>query len=181
VLDPIGAARFWVEQGERRWLAACAIERSKGYAVCDTDPLKLHYVWSLWQIGVARERYWQAECAATRDAIANGRLGFADTYLVKRIDTQLARQQRDADPTRSRRNFELHVKLHERLVAWYRVMEKVLPGAVIWNLPDDGLAGLSERGNPASRSSVQTFDQMIQFLSMGCPTALGAHANAPGS
>lgn len=60
VLDPIGAARFWVEQGERRWLTACAIERSKGYVVCDTDPLKLHYVWSLWQIGVARERYWQA-------------------------------------------------------------------------------------------------------------------------
>jgi hypothetical protein len=48
-LDPVGAARFWVEQGARRWMAARAMERSSGIAVCDTDPLKLHYVWSLGQ------------------------------------------------------------------------------------------------------------------------------------
>jgi len=40
VLDPRGAARFWVEQGARRWTAACEMERSRGIAVCDTDPLK---------------------------------------------------------------------------------------------------------------------------------------------
>jgi hypothetical protein len=34
-------------------MAARAMERSSGIAVCDTDPLKLHYVWSLGQIGVA--------------------------------------------------------------------------------------------------------------------------------
>jgi hypothetical protein len=50
VLDPHGAARFWVEQGARRWTAACEMERSRGITVCDTDPLKLHYAWSLWQI-----------------------------------------------------------------------------------------------------------------------------------
>jgi hypothetical protein len=176
VLDPVGTAHFWVGQSERRWLAACAIERSKGFAVCDTDPLKLHYVWSLWQIGVACERYWRAECAATRDAIANGRLGFADVYFVKQIDPRLARQQRDADPTRSRRNCELHVKLHEPLVAWYRVIEKVLPGRVIWNLPDEGLAGLSDRDNAGTRSSVQTFDLMIHFLATRYPTPRGAAA-----
>jgi hypothetical protein len=60
-LNPAAAARFWVEQGERRWRAARAFERSRGVAVCDTDPLKLHYIWSLWQIGVAAERVWQAE------------------------------------------------------------------------------------------------------------------------
>ena len=35
---------------------------------------------------------------------------------MKRIDPQLAKQQRDADSTRSRRNFELHVKLHDLLM-----------------------------------------------------------------
>src|SRR5579863_6694380 len=82
-LNPAAAALFWVEQGERRWRAACAIQRSHGVAVCDTDPIKLHYAWSLWQIGIAAERVWQAERAATRDAIADRRIGFADAYLVK--------------------------------------------------------------------------------------------------
>jgi hypothetical protein len=59
-----------VEQGVRRWQAACAIERSRGVAVCDTDPIKLHYIWSPWQIGVAAERVWQAEHVATRAGTA---------------------------------------------------------------------------------------------------------------
>jgi hypothetical protein len=29
-LNPAAGARFWVEQGERRWQAACAIERLRG-------------------------------------------------------------------------------------------------------------------------------------------------------
>jgi hypothetical protein len=165
VLDPIAAASFWVEQGERRWLAACATERAKACAVCDTDPLKLHYVWSLWQIGAASKRNWQAECAATRDAIANGRLGFADVYLIKPIDRQLARQQRDSDPSRSRRNFELHVKLHDPLMAWYVAVEKTVPATVIWNLPGTGLSNLPARVDPAIRYSVPLFDQLINLIS----------------
>ena len=122
-------------------MAARAMERSSGIAVCDTDSLKLHYVRSLWQIGVASKRYWWEQCVATRDAIANARLGFADIYLVKRIDPLLARRLRDADLTRSRRNFELHVKLGDPLLAWYRTMERVLPRSVIWNLPDHFVRG----------------------------------------
>jgi hypothetical protein len=97
----------------------------------------------LWQIGVASERHWLEECAATREAIANARLSFADVYLMKSIDPWVVRQQRDGDPTRSRRNFDLHVQLHDPLVTWYRTMERLLPGAVIWNLPDKGVATLS--------------------------------------
>jgi hypothetical protein len=178
-LDPVGAACFWVEQGALRYMAACAMERSRGIAVCDTDPLKLHYVWSLWQIGVASERHWREQCAATRDAIANARLGFADIYLVKRIEPLLARQQRDLDPTRSRRNFNLHVKLHDPLMAWYRTMEKVLPRPIIWNLPDCGLASLSELGNPPNRSSILIFDQMVGLLPKRALTFPKCRSQAP--
>jgi len=164
-LNATAAARFWVEQGERRWQTACAIERSQGVAVCDADPIKLHYIWSVWQIGVAAERVWQAELVATREAIAACRIGFADAYLVKPIDPRRARQQRDADPTRSRRNFELHVKLLEPLMTWYRALEAVLPGAVIWDLPENGLTHLSHRSDRQIADSVLLFDQMIDLLS----------------
>jgi hypothetical protein len=83
---------------------------------------------------------------------------------VKRIDPVLARHQRDANLTRSRRNFELHVKLHDPLMAWYRTMEKVLPRSVICNLPDYGLAILAERGNLPNKSSIVIFDQMVGLL-----------------
>jgi len=159
VLDPRGAARFWVEKGARRWTAACEMERSRGLAVCDTDPLKLHYTRSLWQIGVASEWHWLEECAATREAIVSARLGFSDVYLMKSIDPWVARQQRDADPTRSRRNFDLHVQLHDPLVTWYRTMERLLPGAIIRNLPDKGLASLSNRGDQKLDSDLQPDDR----------------------
>jgi len=163
-LDAEAAARFWVEQGAHRWQAACTIERSRGVAVCDTDPIKLHYIWSLCRIGVAAERAWQAEHLATRDAIADGRIGFADAYLVKPIEPWRARQQRNADPTRSRRNFELHVNLLEPLAKWYEALEAVLPGAVSWNLPEAGLSSLSVRGNRSTEDTVRIFEEMMALL-----------------
>ena len=168
-LDPAGTAHFWVEQGERRWQAARAIERSRGVAVCDTDPIKLHYIWSRWQIGAAEERVWQAEHVATREAIAGGRIGFADAYLVEPIDPKRARQQRDADPTRSRRNFDLHVRLLGPLMTWYRALEAVLPGAVTWGLPEDGLTHLPDRRERPGGSAVQIFDQMMDSLARQRP------------
>ncbi len=101
--------------------------------------------------------------ALQRKSIAQGRIGFADVYLVNLIDPQHARRQRDADKTRTRRNFELHVRLSEPLTTWYRALETVLPGTVIWELPEDGLAGLP---GPRCRSigDMQIFDQMMDIL-----------------
>ena len=168
-LNPVAAAQFWVERGVCRWRTGCAIERSRAVAVFDTDPIKLHYIWSLWQIGFAAEWVWQAELVATREAIASGRLGFADVYLVKPIDPKRARHQRDADPTRPRRNFELHVKLLRPLMTWYRALETVLPGAVAWELPQDGLARLSGQSNRAIGKPVEIFDRIIDVLATERP------------
>jgi hypothetical protein len=98
---------------------------------------------------------------------------------VKRIDPLLARRLRDADLTRSRRNFELHVKLGDPLLAWYRTMERVLPRSVIWNLPDNGLAILAERGNPPNRSSIAIFDQVVGLLPTRMFTSAKYRSKAP--
>ena len=47
---PAAAARYWAERNAQRWRAAQAREAIDGIAVCDSDPFKLHYVWSLWRI-----------------------------------------------------------------------------------------------------------------------------------
>jgi len=167
--DPQAAADFWVTQNSCRWDKALKLERSLGVAVCDTDPLKLHYVWSLWQIGVASEQTWQFELTAMRDAFRERRIGFADRYLVKMLDEATARQQRENDPTRTRRNFELHLRLQASLVAWYAAIEAVMPGSVIWEHPTDGLLGLSGQSESAGRHDLGSFDAAVTLLSVTRP------------
>ena len=89
------------------------MEDISSWALCDSDCLKLHYIWSLWQIGQTSERHWRIELDATRETIAQGRIGFADCYIVGRIDPQLARELANADTTRRRGGFELHVRLNK--------------------------------------------------------------------
>lgn len=160
VADPLGAATFWAERNVDRWQAALAMEQRCGWSVCDSDPLKLHYIWSLWQIGEASERDWQVELAATRQTIANGRIGFADGYLVARIDPQRAREQALADSTRRRSRFELHVRLQTALLQWYGAIEQVLPGRVQFGLPERVPALQRLEG----RYVLEAFDQMIASL-----------------
>lgn len=160
IKDPVGAATFWAERNVDRWQKALAMEDNSSWALCDSDPLKLHYIWSLWQIGETSEHDWRTELDATRETIAQGRIGFADCYIVGRIDPQLARERAKADTTRRRSGFELHVRLQQALLTWYSAMDEVLPGRVRFGFPSEmpTLKSLDER------YAVVAFDQMIASL-----------------
>ncbi|MFS2069410.1 hypothetical protein ACEN9D_11675 [Pseudomonas sp. CT11-2] len=160
IKNPTGAAVFWAERNVDRWQKALAMEAAASWALCDSDPLKLHYIWSLWQIGEASEHDWRTELDATRETIAQGRIGFADCYIVGRIDPQLARERAKADTTRRRSKFELHVRLQEALLAWYSAMNKVLPGRVRFGFPLEMPTLKSIDG----RYAAAAFDQMIASL-----------------
>lgn len=135
--DPQGAAAFWAGRNVMRWQAALAMEQRTGLALCDTDPLKLHYTWCLWQIGEATKQHWQLSLQAVRETVERGEIGFADAYFVKTIDPDLARAQARADLTRRRRKFELHVRLQPALLKWYEALDKALPGRVQFGFPNE--------------------------------------------
>jgi hypothetical protein len=137
--DPAAQADYWAEVNCQRWSQATDVERELGLAVCDEDPMKLHYCWSLLRVGAASPQRWAHEVAANRAAVKAGRLGFADLVLVAVPPVAELRRRRDEDPTRRRRNFELHVRLAEPLRQWYQALEVVAPGRVLWDLPSDGL------------------------------------------
>jgi hypothetical protein len=160
--DPEAAARFWVGRSEARWSAALALERRTGLAVCDTDPLKLHYAWSLRRIGAIGERAWRLERDLSREAVGRGTLGFADLFLVKRIEPAEARRQRDGDPGRSRRNFDLHVRLAEPLAAWYSALADLLPGRVLFDLPEEGAPPVAPRSTRAEDPAL--FEALMDSL-----------------
>jgi hypothetical protein len=156
-------AAFWCAVNCRRWQAAIARERASGLAVCDDDPLKLHYSWSLVRTGVASPERWTFELAANRAAIAAGRLGFADVVLVSLPSVAELRRRRDTDPTRRRRNFALHVRLAEPLREWYQALELAAPGRVRWELPSDGLPAVLSAPR-ADRYDLAVFDALVAAL-----------------
>ena len=163
--DDEAAARFWIERNSARWSEVREREFRDGLVVVDTDPFKLHYVWTLWRIGHATRREWELQPAAALEAFADGRQGLADVALVSDIDAATLRARRDADPTRTRRNFETHVLLRDTLLRWYRAIDAIDPGRVRFGLPDDGLPrDLLALGPRPERSGRALFDAAIAAL-----------------
>jgi len=161
--DPVVQANFWCEANCARWEAAVRRERVSDLAVCDDDPLKLHYGWSLARIGASDSRRWRHEVAANREAVARRRMGFADLVLVSLPSLAELTRRREADTTRRRRNFERHIRLAEPLREWYETLDRLRPGTVRWNLPTEGVA---EPWHPTrkDRYDVALFDRFIEAL-----------------
>ncbi|WP_047460190.1 hypothetical protein [Rhizobium rhizogenes] len=162
--DARGAALLWTDWNVRRWSEAVEIECEQERAVCDTDPLKLHYIWGLWQIGEAPESHWRYQMKATRNALQKCELGFADLYLVKRIDPRVARQQREQDTIKMRSNFDLHARLQASLHVWYETLAIMLPRRVEWALPDNLPATATIDSPSEYRYDVEVFDRLIAGL-----------------
>lgn len=165
--DPRAAARFWAEHGASRWARALEVERRTGLAVCDTDPLKLHYAWSTWQTGAGTARDFELGVTAYREAVADRRVGFADRYLVSIPEIGVLDARRQADATRRRRNFDVHRRLGEPLRRWYAALETVRPGSVRWGFEPEALVPDSERDPDRDRYRLEDFDALVDRLRAG--------------
>jgi hypothetical protein len=162
VATPAAAASFWGDRNALRWASALAMEKASGSAVCDTDPLKLHYSWGLWQIGEASEDRFRHECATTREAILDRRLGFADAYVIGVVDPNTARRRRDSDATRRRSNFELHLRLQPSLITWYGVLASLLPCQFTFSFPEQ--VPVVQTSDKKMRYDVELFDRAMALL-----------------
>jgi hypothetical protein len=163
--EPEAAARFWVERNVARWEEVLSRESRDGLVVVDTDPFKLHFVWTLVRTGQVSEVEWTTQRDAARGAFGAGRYALADVFLVSDIDDATLRARRDADPSRTRRNFERHVLLRDSLLRWYRAIDRLEPGRVVFGLPPDGVTpDLIAKGKRARRSGLELFDQLIKEL-----------------
>jgi len=139
------------------------LEAQVGTAICDSDPLKLHYSWCLAWVGAAPWVRFEQELAQARQAFIHGELGFADLVLITVPDVATLRAQRSADSSRRRRSFQLHRTLREPLRAWYLAVDALEPGRVVWHLPAEGLPHLP--GGPRARRTDPTrLDRLVDLL-----------------
>jgi hypothetical protein len=163
--EPEAAARFWVERNVARWQEVLTREARDGLVVVDTDPFKLHFVWTLFRTGQVGEVEWTTQRDAARDALASERYALADVFLVSDVDDATLHARRDADPSRTRRNFERHVLLRDSLLRWYSAIDRLEPGRVVFGLPAAGITpDLIAKGKRARRSGLELFDHLMSEL-----------------
>jgi hypothetical protein len=163
--EPEAAARFWVERNVARWQEVLAREARDGLVVVDTDPFKLHFVWTLFRTGQVSEVEWTTQRDVARDAFASERYALADLFLVSNIDDGTLRARRETDPSRTRRNFERHLLLRDSLLRWYSAIDRLEPGRVVFDLPAAGITpDLIAKGKRNRRSGRELFDELMSEL-----------------
>jgi hypothetical protein len=160
--QPEKVAVFWTALNSARWVQARSVEQALGVAVCDSDPFKLHYVWSLWRIGHVDREQWTTALEASRQSFDTGNLGLADLTLITIPDAATLTRRRLLDPSRLRHNFELHIQLAAPLAEWYHAIERLDPKRVIWQLPQHGLPGDLPRRQP--NSGAELLDALVAQL-----------------
>ncbi len=161
-------ADFWAEHNVRKFQMALEVERKHGFVICDTDPMKIHFAWCMERAGFDWPDKFSHAQSFVRKAIAAGRLGFADLYLVKKIEPHVARAQKEGDATRRRGNFDQHLALQPHLIAWFETMERIFPGRVRWSFPEHeelllDIQSKTPEANPR-RFDVSAFDALIEHL-----------------
>jgi hypothetical protein len=165
--DPAASLSYWTGVNSDRWRQAEVIEQRHGLAVCDSDPLKLHYSWCLARIGAAPADRFRQEAAAVRELFVRRRLGMADLVLVTDPPADELRRRRAGDSSRRRRNFELHARLAEPLREWYSAMTQLdQADRVRWDLPAAGLPSTLPPRRP-DRSDPALLDQLLDTLPAG--------------
>ena len=157
------ATNYWIARNNERWQAALAMERARGMAVCDSDPLKLHYAWSLFVLGEIDTTVFAYERNATRAAISSGQLGFADMVLLNEVPPAELKRRKERDTERKRANFPLHARLAEPLRYWYAALADLSPGRIIFGLPAT-LPAANAKAPRDSRSDVKLFDRLLNAL-----------------
>ena len=157
-------ARYWTGVNALRWSQALGLEKREGLAICDSDPLKLHYSWCLARVGAAPLSRFTYELACVREAMSQQRIGFADIVLMTVPDQRTLRLQKESDSTRSRRSFELHAKLREPLIEWYESLDRLKPNHVVWQLPQNGVASILETVPLAGRYDLGLLDALVEDL-----------------
>lgn len=152
-------AQVWADIDAHRWAKVVATEAATGLAVCDTDPLKLHYSYCLARLEAGDWAMFDDGVRAYRRAIEARRQGMADLVACWIPDDAQLVEQREADTTRGRRNFELHRRMAGPLRDWYEALAALDPERVVWAFPED-VAVVVER----DRFDVDLFDAWMATL-----------------
>jgi AAA domain len=158
--DTSAVGMYWSDKHSERWQSGLELEHMHAVVCFDTDPLKMHYPWCLWQTGQSTREVWMSSVEASRVRVAEKQLGFADRVILLEPPEDIVREQKIHDATRRRSSFEAHLRLRKPLRHWYELLEDLSPGTVVFN--GHQTHELIPAQLRANRYSLQLFDSLIK-------------------
>ena len=126
---------YFERQAERWRIAAQNAGARAGIAVLDGDPFQP--LWYNWAYG-----YDFGENAAVIHAfyarmLAKGKIDFPDRYFILSVSEEELRRRRERDETRTRKNFERHLRFIRPQRAYFEFLNSLETGWVDFVVNDD--------------------------------------------
>lgn len=124
---PVEASPNWyMECQAARWEIAQKQQEQNGLVVLDGDVFQpLWYNWAF-----AGYQNLETLSEFFRPRIEAGLLGFPDHYFCLLTSEDELRRRREADQTRTRRNFDAHLRLIQAQPRYFGAMSRLAPGMV---------------------------------------------------
>lgn len=146
-----------------RWKIAAAKANDHPLVVLDGDHLK---IWYSWVYGFEAEplEYFNDYF---RKLIADRTIGFPDSYAVLTIDEVELRRRKENDYSRTRGNFDKHLRLIEPQLRFFHALEQFQPGLVQFleaTNTEDTLSKLDFQQHNDNKYSLPLFDSMIDWF-----------------
>jgi len=168
VRPPSAPEDWYLERQLERYALARAASETHPLAVLDGDPLQP--LWYNWSFGFEDCQSLDHLRGFFRPLIASGAMGFPDRYCLLVADEATLRQRRGMDQTRSRRNFERHLRLTETLPRYFGAVAALAPFLVEVIEADgieDSLARVQESMTSAqgmiAAKSLRLFDSLTDW------------------
>ena len=166
---PAEASPNWyLECQAARWEIAQVQQKQNSLVVLDGDVFQP--LWYNWAYEFAGWQELEALSEFFRPRIEAGLLGFPDCYVRLFAAEQELKRRKEADQSRTRRNFESHLKLIQVQSRYFGALSRLAPGRVHPVEADSveaNLQGIKDKiAAPASNlvDALSLFDGLIDWL-----------------
>ena len=167
------SGQWFAEQHSALWQVARIYAASGSLVLLDGDPLK-----ALWFNWVYAGDGWPTVkfiAPYYRSQLRDNAIGFPDLYVILETTEADLRRRRAEDPTRTRRNFEQHLRLVEPQRRYFAALQSLDPRRVIFadsSHPRDLVDKISPvvgQLQPSDTDDRWLLDQMIAWVSSNAP------------
>jgi hypothetical protein len=148
-----------------RWRKAVDADTAGELIVLDGDPFKLYCTWAQRKLDQITEADWRDEVERFRRHFARNEYGLADLVLYADPPVDVLIRHKEADSTRTRRNFDLHIAMRPYFRQWYEAVADLDRARVLWEHPSIGITeALIKLGPRPARSGADLFDRLLDLI-----------------
>lgn len=176
------SAVWYFERQIDRWKMAYDVSSNGGSAILDGDPFQpVWYNWIFPDIGL---QPISEVIKFYHEKVSCGIIRFPDKYYLLTTSELVLRQRKELDQSRSRRNFEMHLRLIEPQIAYFTAMNKITLGLVnlMESVDSCEIAKLIASDSLAphdENDSSDIFKIMCMFLEKNITKKSGGRISAP--